>query len=285
MERGANLLYFSAVEAPSRFEVTMAHVTDCWPGWSWRHPGEIEDALMIWTVARGRGTLRTGGETLAIGGGDCFVLRMWDSVAVEQEVAHPLLIYWNAFRVVGRDGLPIDLSALPQESLPAVHRVVADLPFLLALQQRLITPSLEGAGLNPQADTWLLALLAELQAIDRASAVAGEDREQYEAIRHLCAQILEESGRGWTASRMARALHYSPDHFGRLFRRFVGKTPSAFVIHARMEAAKSLLRGSSASITQIASHLGYGDVYFFSRQFREKVGVPPTEYRERGGKR
>ena len=80
-------------------------------------------------------------------------------------------------------------------------------------------------------------------------------------------------------SRLARAVHYSPVHFGRLFRRFVGETPSAFLIRARMDAAKSLLRGSSASITQIAEYLGYGDVYFFSKQFREKVGSPPSEYR------
>jgi AraC-like DNA-binding protein len=279
MERGANLLYFSAIPSSARFEVTMAHVTDCWPGWSWRHPGEIEDALMVWTVARGLGTLHTGGEVFALAGGDCFVLRLWEPVRVEQDEKHPLLVYWNAFRIVRRDGAPIDLSSLVGGQLPPLHRVANDLPFLLALQQRLITPSLEGAGLNPQADTWLLALLTELHAMDRASAVAGEDREQYEAIRHLCAQVRTDSARGWTASRMARALHYSPDHFGRLFRRFVGETPSAFLIRARMEAAKSLLRGSSAPITQIAEYLGYGDVYFFSKQFREKVGISPSEYR------
>jgi AraC-like DNA-binding protein len=279
MDRGANLLYFSALPASARFEVTMAHVTDCWPGWSWRHPGEIEDALMIWTIARGRGTLTVRGREFAIGGGDCFVLRLWEPVDVEQQESHPLLIYWNAFRIVRRDGTPMDLSRLADDSLPPLHRVVGDLPFVLSLQRRLITPSLEGVGLNPRADTWLLAMLAELQANDEAGAITGEDREQYEAIRHLCAQVLADSGRGWSASKMARALHYSPDHFGRVFRRIVGKTPSAFLIHARLEAAKNLLRGSSASITQIAAHLGYSDVYFFSKQFSDKVGLSPSEFR------
>ena len=83
---------------------------------------------------------------------------------------------------------------------------------------------------------------------------------------------------------MARRLHCSPDHFTRTFRAATGQTPQRFVVAARIAAAKSLLRTSSLSVTAIADSLGYGDVYFFSKQFRRETGVPPTAYR-RGANR
>lgn len=261
----------------------MGHVTDCWPAWTWKHPGEIEDEMIVWTVARGRGSLAIEDDAYDLAPGDCFLLRMWESIEAVHDPAHPLLLYWNGFRILDGDGTAQDLSAWPQERLPPRHRATADLQFLLGLQRRLITPFLRGAGINPGANAWMAALLAELHAIDGARGYAGEERQQFEAIRALCSDILAESGRNWTVARMARTVHYSTDHFGKLFRRFTGQTPNDFLIAARLEAAKSLLRGSSASVTDIAAHLGYSDVYFFSRQFRTKVGVTPTKYRLEGG--
>ncbi len=56
-------------------------------------------------------------------------------------------------------------------------------------------------------------------------------------------------------------------------------TPGEFVIASRMEHACRLLRFSTQSIGSIAETLGYRDVYFFSKQFRARMGVPPTSYR------
>lgn len=278
MDPTGKILYFSDIRSRARIEVTMGHITACWPGWEWQHPGELEEDLMIWTVAGGKGRLSAGGQEYAAGLGDCFVLRMWEPIEATHEPRQPLLIYWNSFRFVA-DGGPVDLSGMDNRALPPVHRVVEDLPFLLSLQKRLIDPFLHGRGLNPGADTWMLALLAELRSQDERTRLSGLDLEQYECIQHLCAEILADLGREWTVPGLARRLHYSPDHFCRLFRRFTGLTPKDFLIQARIEGAKSLLRSSSASVTRIAEMLGYSDVYFFSRQFRARVGASPSQYR------
>jgi len=54
-------------------------------------------------------------------------------------------------------------------------------------------------------------------------------------------------------------------------------------VSARMERAKRLLATSSMSMKQIAPALGYARQHFFSRQFRQRVGCTPTEYRRRCG--
>lgn len=41
----------------------------------------------------------------------------------------------------------------------------------------------------------------------------------------------------------------------------------------------SLLESSTLSITDIASRVGYDDYTSFTKMFRQKVGMSPTEYR------
>ena len=78
---------------------------------------------------------------------------------------------------------------------------------------------------------------------------------------------------------MARQASMSMDHFIRVFRRHAGVTPREFVIESRITAARGLLQLSSLGISQIASQLGYVDVYAFSKQFKARTGQPPSSFR------
>ena len=60
-----------------------------------------------------------------------------------------------------------------------------------------------------------------------------------------------------------------------------GHRPQAYVIEAKLERARQLLAESALSISEIAEALGYRDIYFFSRQFRQRTGGSPTDYRRR----
>ena len=48
----------------------------------------------------------------------------------------------------------------------------------------------------------------------------------------------------------------------------------------RMEKAKELLERADYSMKEICSMVGYSDPNYFSRSFKKKVGVTPTEYKE-----
>ena len=50
-----------------------------------------------------------------------------------------------------------------------------------------------------------------------------------------------------------------------------------------MERARLLLAESSLSVGMIAEALGFRDVFFFSRQFRQRTGLTPTAYRKQAG--
>jgi AraC-like DNA-binding protein len=50
-----------------------------------------------------------------------------------------------------------------------------------------------------------------------------------------------------------------------------------------MQLAANFLQGSTDNVTQIAERVGYESEAAFSRAFKKTVGVPPSQWRKRGG--
>jgi AraC-like DNA-binding protein len=136
------------------------------------------------------------------------------------------------------------------------------------------------SGQRARADAWFQAALMEVERQDGLPAMDELSWERHEVIDRLCAEIVSSPGAMYRLGVMARSLHCSADHFARVFRKRKGVAPGEFVLVTRLEAAKNLLRGSSHSITRISELLGYRDVYYFSKQFRRRVGMTPTQFRK-----
>jgi AraC family transcriptional regulator len=82
-----------------------------------------------------------------------------------------------------------------------------------------------------------------------------------------------------TLNELARNVGLSPSHFYSLFRKTVGTTPHQFVLHCRIQHAKSLLDKSGKSILDVALASGFRTHQHFSRIFHRLVGVSPSVYR------
>jgi len=95
-------------------------------------------------------------------------------------------------------------------------------------------------------------------------------------------QLIEENYREhWQLSRYAQALSVTETRLNDICRR-VGDLPSKRFVHDRlMQEAKRLLLFSSAPVTQIAYDLGFRDVSYFSRFFRQHAQLPPGSWRAR----
>jgi AraC family transcriptional regulator len=103
------------------------------------------------------------------------------------------------------------------------------------------------------------------------------DRKMNDVINY----IMYEYDNKISVAHMAAKAHISIFHFCRWFKKKKGISPYRFVTNMKMEKAKMLLRDNNKKLTlsQIASLVGYGDVYYFLRVFKKYVGVTPTEFR------
>jgi AraC-like DNA-binding protein len=60
-----------------------------------------------------------------------------------------------------------------------------------------------------------------------------------------------------------------------------GHSPIQHFLHLKIQHACLLLDTSENSIKQIAGEVGYNDAYYFSRLFKQVMGVSPSGYRSK----
>lgn len=78
---------------------------------------------------------------------------------------------------------------------------------------------------------------------------------------------------------LAAELGKSESTLRRRFQEVAGTSPHTYLLQCRAAEARRLLGETDLPVKAIADRLGYRDVYFFSRQFRQLAGVPPAAYR------
>ena len=92
--------------------------------------------------------------------------------------------------------------------------------------------------------------------------------------------IRTNPGRIESMDAIARQLGWSRSHFDRVFSQQVGQAPKQFLLNCKMIEARRYLESTSLRIGEIAEALGYRDIYFFSRQFKQFFGQAPLAYRQ-----
>jgi AraC-like DNA-binding protein len=82
---------------------------------------------------------------------------------------------------------------------------------------------------------------------------------------------------------LARQAHLSERHFTRIFTLNYQVPPIEYILRLRLQHARRLLANSDRSLTQIAADCGFYDLSAFSRMFKSRFALTPSEYRHRQG--
>lgn len=72
---------------------------------------------------------------------------------------------------------------------------------------------------------------------------------------------------------------FSPFHFHRVMRAYLGEPIGAFIVRKRVEMAAQLLRYSDMSVSQIAYRVGYDTPSGLTKSFCKLFGISPKKYR------
>ena len=91
--------------------------------------------------------------------------------------------------------------------------------------------------------------------------------------------IQEHLAEDISLATLAELVDLSLYHFARAFKLSFGVPPHRYHMARRMDRARSLLRGSALSVTQIGIQIGFRDTSSFTRAYRKFAGVAPSEYR------
>lgn len=83
-----------------------------------------------------------------------------------------------------------------------------------------------------------------------------------------------------TVVELSQMCNMSEGGFRRLFREYMGKSPSRYILGIKTEAAKKMLENSNESVENIAEMLGFETSAYFCRVFKKETGFTPSEYRK-----
>lgn len=125
--------------------------------------------------------------------------------------------------------------------------------------------------------SWLCRKLFEISEMLQLKKLR-KNRKLVEGIEEYVNNHLD---RNLTLRDVANYFSFSPNYLGHLFKEEKEENFSDFVIRMRLERASELLQDPKLKVYEVADRVGYKSLTYFSRQFREKYGLTPGDYRKK----
>lgn len=83
-----------------------------------------------------------------------------------------------------------------------------------------------------------------------------------------------------TVKDMSAYFNYSADHLGKQIKKLTGKSIKDLILERRFEQAIYLLENTDMPIHDLVGEVGYSNVSYFYKQFKELYNATPDEYRK-----
>lgn len=99
-------------------------------------------------------------------------------------------------------------------------------------------------------------------------------------VKQITLYIREHYGQILSVAQVAEEFHLDRRRLTELFEQYVGMPPGKYLIECRLLKAEEMLHTSGYSIKQISEYIGYSDSLYFSKAFKKKYGISPSQYRK-----
>lgn len=104
---------------------------------------------------------------------------------------------------------------------------------------------------------------------------------QTESFKRVIQYIDRNLNEDLTLDSVAHATFLSPNYISQLLKQKTGLAFVGWLTMKRMEKAQELLLMTDNRISEIAKDIGFIDEGYFTRRFKQKFGVNPTEFRKK----
>lgn len=101
-----------------------------------------------------------------------------------------------------------------------------------------------------------------------------------EFVNRARAFMLENIESNIEIPEVADYLHISYSSFRHIFKQYTGIAPSQYYLNLKIQRAKDMLKSSTASIKEISYILHFDTPEYFTKLFKKKTGLTPSQFRE-----
>lgn len=105
------------------------------------------------------------------------------------------------------------------------------------------------------------------------------DERVPDRIKEVARYMEQNISENLTVLQIAKRFSLSESALKKMFSSDVGCGVTDFFNSMKIEKAKEYIRENEKNFTQISEELGFSSIHYFSRLFKKKTGMTPTEYR------
>ena len=179
------------------------------------------------------------------------------------------------FITISFESVGLDYQMLSNKILKVPQKVIELLQTMLREQE----------DQEDHCDDMILALLSQLLVFMARSDEAATPLRSNHCLNHENAiirkaqqYISENVRRRLSVPLVAQNADISPSYLTTLFQKHLQISPGEYIRRIKLQESKQMIREGNLNFTQIAQTLHYSTIHHFSRQFKEKFGVTPSEY-------
>lgn len=170
-----------------------------------------------------------------------------------------------------------DLNSLKNQKLKASQQAVTLLQQMLREQER--SDAYSDDMIFSMLAQLLLTLLRQVNAPVTPKPTASNNlHSENEIIRRAQEYVSSHLREKLSVPGVAKMVNVSPSYLTALFHKHLQISPAEYIRRLKLQESKQMIRENSMTFTEIAAALQYSTVHHFSRQFKEKFGITPSEY-------
>ncbi len=244
----------------------------CLPGH--KYGPHVRNDYVIHVVVQGKGVLEYGSRQWMIGRGQMFILFPGDVTSYFADKEDPWYYCWIGFR---GDSAPkivenIGFNAqTPVLALRSTDRIEGLIKKMVSTRELNIEEQL-------MRSAWLMEILSDMiRNGEQRTESSSQHMFSYSeyAVRYINNHFSEKL----RIQQLADHIGISRSYLVKLMKQQTGMSPQEYLIETRMRRASELLSKSNDPIRDIAAECGYEDALAFSKVFKSRFGVNPSEYR------
>ncbi len=234
--------------------------------------------VIILYCTDGSGWLQIDNETYTVKAGEICTIPVDTPHTYGADENNPWSIYW--FHLSGKNCLDVVEAIMRNETVSPYVVPVGYSEERNVLFRQIATTLLKGYSTSN-------LMFANLSLSYYLSTIISPEHFRQKALLTMQPDVIGKAiqymqdhlSRAITLDDIASSVHLSVSFFSRKFRQETGYAPIAYFNHLRIQKACQLLHFGELRVNEVASEVGIDDPFYFSRLFKQQMGVSPAKYR------
>lgn len=247
------------------------------------------DILEMAFVLSGTGRYRVDGKTFSIQEGDLLIFNpgVRHQALYCPEVEIPATEFFVGFSDIQFQGIPANTMPLPNGAilLHTTGELRRKLYRICTAMQEEKAVSRQGRYFMMKAYLMQLILLVireQCEPVEKSKGCSFESVNKKYLVEQIINYFEDHYSEKISLDQIAENMYLSPFYISKIFKSETGETPIRHLIDIRLENAMELLEGGwQGSIQEVAARVGYDDAYHFSKLFKKRYGISPSQARKK----